>query len=589
MQNWRFRLCGVDSGTIVLSNVGHPSSEELNQDLLLALHSDPQSEVRFHFESESCAVQRPVRELFRDWVPEQLGDSHVLIHPSQVAGFIPLRQSDSQQAPAPHAAAHQPTDGQEASVSSAARLGEEDSSANPSVSGAPSVADAAADDTDAATGDSGISCKVIVKYDPKYKFEPKLAPLKLDPAIWTPTEIPLKLSDSVATPKEVIKAEVLDRVQEDLPLQRHFDPTKNASEFRTDFHVEGHDVEVNLDMASHGARFLNISDLFTDVSQAQGSKRNANVLLSFGDVAQPEQSAFEKAGKAKRRKTLNPQPTIREDFDKHVRPEDEANPHSYIRVGTMKARTELLGGVDVEFAIVGRLNNANEKLVELVSVPAWDFGSICIGDVEEGPGVDFDDRDDWTWSLNFAGAPDEKALEKRIFEPTAGHPRLPFLPAMTFNVFDPTTQSPTLGVDLGEKQIPVVYRYVEHLQRTTKELKLHNNAQASVEASYTAEQVLENVRQQLMEWESPLVNASGDVVGGYGLELWVLPQERQPHVLYRFPTERPGSSGALQEFLSERMVAAGDSRLYIEVHIWPSKREAGSEEEGSGEESETES
>ena len=57
------------------------------------------------------------------------------------------------------------------------------------------------------------------------------------------------------------------------------------------------------------------------------------------------------------------------------------------------------------------------------------------------------------------------------------------------------------------------------------------------------------------------------------IEYFAMPQAPGPQKLFKFPTERKGSSGYLTEFLCQAELNKGNRKLYMEAHIWPrSKR-----------------
>lgn len=584
MEDWRFKICGLDSDPVPLSHKKYSNTEELQQALSPALRVLRSAKFHFHLEDESCSVQRPLQDLYRHWGPEQVEDQCVLLHPSHPVTLTPTQHSDGPPATVADATLRQPVDQQAGITHPKCQAGGHDAELGLGMQEASTTNGQAVNNTDAGRGASGATCTIVLNFEPTSDSEPKLTAVKLDHAVWTTSSITLKLSDDLITLKELVKDRVLDRIMNDRALRQSFDPSKNTFYFRTAIEVEGHDDYVNLDVASHAARIPKVADLFIRDLPTALSKRDAFVTVYFEDIVQPSQTTFSIFGKASTKASEKLQLSKREHFDKYVQREDEHDPHFYIRIGSMAERTG--GDISVEYAIVARRDGDNGKLVELLRVPAWDFGSFCIGDVDQGDHMVFSNNQPRTIHKDFDGVANQKELAERLLDPTIGlgDPRVPFQPAMTFRIFDPSSSSPPLGAEIDDQQILVVYRYVSHLDSSiTKSQNLHDNAQGAIEAHWTRKQIVRDIREQLRDSKSSLVDESGRIVGGYGLELWVLPQDLHPQVLHRYPTNRPGSCGTLVEFMSQDMVDAGDLRLYIEVHIWPFETQYGYEEESESE------
>ncbi|KAK0288058.1 hypothetical protein LTR35_003532 [Friedmanniomyces endolithicus] len=137
----------------------------------------------------------------------------------------------------------------------------------------------------------------------------------------------------------------------------------------------GHDV-VDLEDASYGGRFTDVSDLFVDPTTAPLSVNVAvTLLLDDGSDSSPA---------AKKRK-MSKISTETPEFDQLVRStQDDANPRRrLVRLGEVSER-ELSEPDDIaeEFPILAEIDREQRTLIFLWETRAWSFDDFCIGGFE---------------------------------------------------------------------------------------------------------------------------------------------------------------------------------------------------------------
>ena len=246
------------------------------------------------------------------------------------------------------------------------------------------------------------------------------------------------------------------------------------------------------------------------------------------------------------------------------------------------------GDIPGEYFLLASISENRE--VELYQIDAFSFGDMCVGD--RGGGFTFEapaeNVEKCVWAPAFEGAAKKNKLNMAQLEellndltqPLTRQESMPTLPPLTFNEFDPTRTHPPLSSTLGKdeegktKLLVVAVRYVNHLRSDKgKALKFSNNGQIFVEDGDGIDAIREAV-----EGKDGKISKQNDEEFNAGLmlektwkEKWAIqyfamPQAPGSQKLFRYPTQRKGSSGCLTEFLCQADFVL---RLYMEAHIWP--------------------
>lgn len=271
----------------------------------------------------------------------------------------------------------------------------------------------------------------------------------------------------------------------------------------------------------------------------------------------------------KKRRTSSETSTAPIDFDKAVRTLHDTDPHAFVRVGDFEDRTQAEpNDIPVEYPLIAETDLQAKTIVDFWRTDAWDYGQVCTGDLELSKKRKTFSKY-YEWGVPYQGVKRRCEVQQRIFRPVDIDLRLPFLPSLTFNVFDPTATVPPMGVEtLGKGSFPAVIRFVSHLQQPkTEKLDFYDNYQITVDDSDDTDTILAQVDQDLRQRTSKLFEKP--LRDTWVVDLWVLPQTLSAQKLFRFGNGRAGSSATLRDFVSQQMLVCGHRKLYMEAHFWP--------------------
>ena len=218
--------------------------------------------------------------------------------------------------------------------------------------------------------------------------------------------------------------------------------------------------------------------------------------------------------------------------------------------------------------------------LNLIKVMAWNFGDYCIGDCDSSWEEHQFSRQD-KYMPQYKGVAFRSQLHRRVQnhldkanqEPGAG---VPFMPYYTHNVYDPARY----GLGVADQGTDIVVRYVNNFTTAAKKLGLEVDLELPWHSQFllapeeTSDSITKLFTRVLRDsegkekgnshvlFEQPLKDT-------WSLQLWVLPQPRHIKKLFKFPTNRAGSTDRLGEFLAPDKVEKDDYRLYMEAHVVP--------------------
>ncbi|KAK0249388.1 hypothetical protein B0A54_16260 [Friedmanniomyces endolithicus] len=327
----------------------------------------------------------------------------------------------------------------------------------------------------------------------------------------------------------------------------------------------GHDV-VDLEDASYGGRFTDVSDLFVDPTTAPLSVNVAvTLLLDDGSDSSPA---------AKKRK-MSKISTETPEFDQLVRStQDDANPRRrLVRLGEVSER-ELSEPDDIaeEFPILAEIDREQRTLIFLWETRAWSFDDFCIGGFElSKKTLRFSQR--LLWFDGYHGVNSKSQLQDRISARVTTDARMPFLPPLTFNTFGPDEYDPPLGTGAINKEYGavIVIRFVCHLPKAENErLAFHKNFQIVVGDSDTFESISHEINKDLEAAEETKRLFRVEYRDSWQLHLWAMPHAPAPRTLFRFEPSGSDGPSLVKRFMSLRMLKRkhGGSKLYMEAHLW---------------------
>ncbi|KAK1818897.1 hypothetical protein LTR12_006704 [Friedmanniomyces endolithicus] len=333
----------------------------------------------------------------------------------------------------------------------------------------------------------------------------------------------------------------------------------------------GHDV-ADLEDLSYGGRFTAVSDLFVDPAMAPRSV-NARITLLLDDGSDSSPAA-------KKRKMSKVSPETL-DFDQLVQStQDDVNPRrKFIRLGEVSER-EIIDSDDIaeEFPILAEIDRQQRTLLFLWGTRAWDFDDFCIGDFELcKKTLRFSQR--LLWFDRYHGVKSKSQLQERISARVTTDQRMPFLPPLTFNAFDPDEYDPPFGTGVINKYgVVVVIRFVSHLPKAENErLAFHKNFQLVVGDPDDYESIAKEVKTELENADETKRLFRAEYQDRWQLQLWAMPHEPAPRTLFRFEPAGSDGPGLVKRFMSSRMLKRGQPgcKLYMEAHLW----EVGDDEE----------
>ncbi|KAK5118723.1 hypothetical protein LTR85_007929 [Meristemomyces frigidus] len=556
----------------------------------------------WHLDTESCSVKRPYHDLYNSAAPQYLRNRMISVHLHRIGGLekepvfdTKLRQpatysngkgdasrsngSEEESEDRPHsgdAAAHD---------SSAAHNGASGTVAQ-SLRGVHGKAKQSAVTTQPSmrsqlSVDPGSRLNTPATYQPQSSAGSNISTVASKTAVvaivWTAD--PVALLGSASPERTTYKIAVNDDLSNLRATIRHaiVDRLHQTEEDRTSFRAGGRlrfrttigrrvpgSRLLDIDDLSYGSRLGTVADFFDDADTSIGRLR-ATVSVVVDDSQSPNTPSKKRITS---KSSVNPV-----DFDKIVRTFHDTTSHEFVRVGNAADRDrnqEDETHIAVEWPLIAETDPPNRKLVDLWRTDGWDFGHDCIGGmVLRKERVRFSTEHDW-WQP-YKGVLTGKELEGRIFKPVGNDPRFPALPPLMFNIFDPTSTLPPLGVTtLGKKGVQAAVRFVSHLQALVAAgMKFNDNFQLELEESDTQEGILKEIHKELQRDKSSTKRLySKRLKDSWNIELWVMPQQPGPQKLFRFPTNRPGSSGLVTEFVSQQLLDEGNRMLYIEAHLW---------------------
>ncbi|KAK0308738.1 hypothetical protein LTR82_015428 [Friedmanniomyces endolithicus] len=379
------------------------------------------------------------------------------------------------------------------------------------------------------------------------------------------SNIRTQLDTSLVDVRERIRDEIVRFLRKFPQLRDHFRDTI-AIRYRAvvNIHSGGHDV-VDLEDLSYGGRFTAVSDLFVDPSMAPRSV-NVRITLFLDDGSDSSPAA-------KKRKMSKVSPETL-DFDQPVQStQDDVNPRrNFIRLGEVSER-EIIDSDDIaeEFPILAEIDRQQRTLLFLWGTRAWDFDDFCIGGFELcKKALRFSQR--LLWFDRYHGVKSKSQLQERISARVTTDQRMPFLPPLTFNAFDPDEYDPPFGTGVINKYgVVVVIRFVSHLPKAENErLAFHKNFQLVVGDPDDYESIAKEVKTELENADETKRLFRAEYQDRWQLQLWAMPHEPAPRTLFRF--EPAGSDGPslVKRFMSSRMLRRGQPgcKLYMEAHLW---------------------
>ncbi|KAK4955846.1 hypothetical protein LTR10_006785 [Elasticomyces elasticus] len=330
----------------------------------------------------------------------------------------------------------------------------------------------------------------------------------------------------------------------------------NAIHVQSEIIISGLPV-IDLDDATYGGRVTDVSDLFLDpTATGQGIEATVSLRVDYSNVMPAAKKQRTQAGAA---------PTV--DLEKLVKTyQSDAEPESrLIRVGDVREQhQEHDDDIAQEFPLMALPDAATGGSVRLWGTQAWVLGNRSTG----GLGLQQESKpfqQNYLWFGGFKGVKNGKSLRKRIVDDgMPGDPRMPFLPPLTFNRFDPTACHPPLRKTEIAKNRKVVaaVRFVSHVPEAAG-LEYYENFQIIIENSDTSNTVADHIRTELANNKSTKALFEPALKNRWVMQLWALPQSSEPQKLFRLE-----HAVRLNSFLSPAGMKERPSKLYMEAHIW---------------------
>ncbi|KAK0354504.1 hypothetical protein LTR02_004637 [Friedmanniomyces endolithicus] len=366
--------------------------------------------------------------------------------------------------------------------------------------------------------------------------------------------------------RERIRDEIVRFLRKSPQLRDHFrDTIAICYRAVVGNHTGGHDV-VDLEDPSYGGRFEAVSDLFVDPATAP---RSVNVTIT---LLPDDGSDYSPAAKKRKMSKVSAETF---DLDQLVQStQDDVNPRRrFVRLGEVSKR-EINDPDDIpeEFPILAEIDRQQRTLIFLWETRAWDFDDFCIGGFELcKKTLRFSQR--LLWFNGYHGVKSKSQLQDRISARVTTDRRMPFLPPLTFNAFDPDEYDPPLGTGVINKKygVVVVIRFVSHLPKAeTERLAFHKNFQLVVGDSDDYESIAKEVNTELESADETKRLSRAEYKDRWQLQLWAMPHEPAPRTLFRFEPSDSEEVSSVKRFTSARMLKRkhGSSKLYMEAHLW---------------------
>ncbi|KAK1071295.1 hypothetical protein LTR12_008196 [Friedmanniomyces endolithicus] len=380
------------------------------------------------------------------------------------------------------------------------------------------------------------------------------------------SNIRTRLDTSLVDIRERIRDEIVRFLQGMPELRDHFRDTV-AIRYRAavGYHTGGYDV-VDLEDASYGGRFAAVSDLFVDPATAPRSV-NVTITLLLDDGSDCSPAAKKRKMSKVSAETFDPDQLVQST-------QDDVNPgRKFLRLGEVSQR-EINDSDDIaeEFPILAEIDRQQRTLLFLWETRAWDFDDFCIGGFElSKKTLRFSQR--LLWFNGYHGVKSKSQLQHRISAHVATDRRMPFLPPLTFNAFDPDEYDPPLGTGVINKKygVVVVIRFVSHLPKAENErLTFPKNFQIVVGDSDDYESIAKEVNTDLERADETKRLFRAEYEDRWQLQLWAMPHEPAPRTLFRFEASGSDRPSLVKRFTSARMLKRrqGNSKLYMEAHLW---------------------
>ncbi|KAK5713879.1 hypothetical protein LTR17_017378 [Elasticomyces elasticus] len=330
----------------------------------------------------------------------------------------------------------------------------------------------------------------------------------------------------------------------------------NAIHFQTEIIISGLPV-IDLDDATYGGRVTDVSDLFIDPTATdQGIDATVSLRVDSSNTMPAAKKQRTQAG---------PAPMV--DLEKLVKTyQIGAEPETrLIRVGDVhEQHQEHDDDIAQEFPLIALPDAAAGGSVRLWGTQAWVFGNRSTG----GFGLQQESKpfqQNYLWFGGLKGVKTGKSLRKRIVDDgIPGDLRMPSLPPLTFNRFDPTACQPPLGKTTIAKsrKVVAVVRFVCHVPEAAG-LGYYENFQVIIENSDTSDTVADHIRTELANNKLTKALFEPALKDHWVMQLWALPQSSEPQKLFRLEQAVP-----LNKFLSPAGMKERPSKLYMEAHIW---------------------
>lgn len=609
---WRFRVCHGQK-VVEFSPTPGTNVQDVKQHVFKKFRVSSQDyEVWFHWSTQSCDITHELGDMFDPLFEDDLRTGEVLLHfeslrPATLLDRTLNLLTNPLQPPhqrikeiAKQAANHEL---QTASQKNS-HFVPPSTTGSPSIKAAPTVEgrkenllSKSARNTNADVSDSASSQNIEL-----HLAYSSSGHTQLDSAVWVEEVNNVRAHYSVVALKEWVAEKVATKLAKDKKLINTVTSSKQfvAYMLAIDQQVCG----ISLYQLRHsGHRFLTVSDLFADLSQPN-LKLGIDVVLKLDDNVNPGSKSLPAQGLVRHRKCTHK-------GQREHDPEDFV----YFRLGYTSAsrpkkvsqgaaNTSNSGAVTTPLAhnntLVGYLDKAEQdeaSALKLLRVPAWEFGGYCVGDVDyECEDVEFQKDHDFLGP--YAGVRSSKELLKRAKEQLKSGARqpgsgVPMLATYTLNVYHPTLVEPLVGMKAFPKAgIDVAVRFVHHLDLERvdhhtlikegdkykyKDIGFPTNFHIRAGSGDGVEAVEEDILKELRSTEVSEDVTSWLLLGEefaevkWELQLWVMPQSPKLRKLFKYPTGWAESTGQLHEFMDPVMVANGDRRLYMEVHVVPKR------------------
>ncbi|KAK5728928.1 hypothetical protein LTR15_002069 [Elasticomyces elasticus] len=375
-----------------------------------------------------------------------------------------------------------------------------------------------------------------------------------------PTMITLKLKfqETMSELRTQIRNAVLTLSRTGVDVNKVFRGV-TAIRFRTTIRVHGQ-PPFDLDDAEYGGRLPQYLDFFFNPATATEPVRATITLhVEFAEEVRAAKKQKVAAGAVR---------AI--DLEKLVRAAGQniTSCSDMVRVGDVDGLTQKQANdVAQEYPLMAAPDALAKRNVQLWGTKAWVFDDKSIGGFKvKQESVRFIQK--YLWYDGFKDVKNGSALRKRIVEGQQGDPRVPFLPPITFNKFDPAACRPSLGkaAITESRTVVVVVRYVSHLSESSRNgLQFHEDFQLIIDHRDDFDSLMKNIRAEL--WDNPgtatlFEDGLGDT---WWLQLWILPQVSEPQKLFRLE-----QADVLSNFVSPEGLKKQPPKLYMEAHIWPS-------------------